>query len=58
MHIERLNASDIKIALAEGKKNEIRIVFGHIGLPVRKLHRISYGDYQLGSLPPGKIIKA
>ena len=55
MKIERLNGSDLKITITEGKKNEIRKVFEHIGLPIRKLHRISYGPYALGALPVGKI---
>lgn len=58
MKIERLNATDFKITVTEGKKNEIRVIFDHIGLPVRKLHRISYGKYELGGLPAGKIIKS
>ena len=57
MKIERLDASDFKITVTEGKKNEIRVVFSHIGLPVRKLHRISYGIYELGNLPSGKIME-
>jgi 23S rRNA pseudouridine2605 synthase len=56
MKIDRLNASDFKIAITEGKKNEIRIVMDHIGLPVRALHRISYGKYELGDLTVGKIV--
>ena len=57
MKIERLSASDLKITITEGKKNEIRKVFEHIRLPVRALHRISYGKYELGFLPVGKIIR-
>ncbi|MDR2268612.1 MAG: rRNA pseudouridine synthase [Rickettsiales bacterium] len=55
MKVERLGAGDLKITLTEGKKNEIRIVFAHIGMPIRKLHRISYGQYELGDLQAGKI---
>jgi len=60
MKIERIpeRADDFKITVAEGKKNEIRIVFEHIGLPVRRLHRIAYGKYELGTLPPGRIKKS
>jgi len=43
----------VKIKLREGKKNEIRIAFDHIGLPVSKLHRESYGPVELGDLQPG-----
>ena len=45
----------IKIVLTEGKKNEIRIAFDHIGLPVSKLRRVSYGAIELGDLPPGEL---
>ncbi|MCL2538388.1 MAG: rRNA pseudouridine synthase [Alphaproteobacteria bacterium] len=44
----------VKIVLREGKKNEIRIAFDYIGLPVSKLRRESYGPIQLGDLPIGK----
>jgi len=44
----------VKIKLTEGKKNEIRIAFDYIGLPVSKLHRISYGEYELGELKSGQ----
>ncbi|MCL2017982.1 MAG: pseudouridine synthase [Alphaproteobacteria bacterium] len=45
----------VKISLREGKKNEIRIAFAHIGLSVSKLHRVSYGIVMLGDLPVGKF---
>ncbi|MCL1785607.1 MAG: rRNA pseudouridine synthase [Alphaproteobacteria bacterium] len=44
----------VQIKLTEGKKNEIRIAFEHIGLPVSKLHRESYGPVELGDLKPGE----
>jgi 23S rRNA pseudouridine2605 synthase len=44
----------VKIQLREGKKNEIRIAFDYIGLPVAKLHRESYGPVELGDLGPGR----
>ncbi len=45
----------IQITLGEGKKNEIRIAMDWLGFMVKKLHRISYGDYELGDLPVGHI---
>lgn len=56
MEIELLSRYplSVKISLREGKKNEIRIAFDYIGLPVSKLHRISYGGVPLGDLPAGK----
>jgi len=55
MKIRRMDASDVRVTITEGKKNEIRRAFESVGLPVRKLHRISYGKYELGTLPPGHI---
>ena len=57
MEIELLSRYplSVKIYLREGKKNEIRIAFGHIGLPVSKLHRLSYGPIELCDLPTGKF---
>ncbi|MDR2412880.1 MAG: rRNA pseudouridine synthase [Rickettsiales bacterium] len=48
---------NVKITLTEGKKNEIRTAFDYIGLPVAKLHRVSYGEIKLGNLSAGKIIE-
>ncbi|MCL2737698.1 MAG: rRNA pseudouridine synthase [Alphaproteobacteria bacterium] len=45
----------VKIKLTEGKKNEIRIAFDYIGLPVSKLNRESYGPIELGNLESGKF---
>jgi 23S rRNA pseudouridine2605 synthase len=44
-----------RIVLVEGKKNEIRIAFDHIGLPVSKLRRVSYAGIELGDMKPGEI---
>lgn len=55
MKIEILKNKDLKITVTEGKKNEIRIVLSSIGLPVKKLHRISYGNIELGNLSSGEI---
>lgn len=45
----------IRITLTEGKKNEIRIAMDWLGFMVKKLHRISYGEYELADLPVGHI---
>jgi len=57
MEIEMLSRYPltVKIILTEGKKNEIRIAFDYIGLPVSKLRRIAYGSIEIGNLPPGGI---
>ncbi|MDR1826135.1 MAG: rRNA pseudouridine synthase [Rickettsiales bacterium] len=57
MKIDRIDASTLKITITEGKKNEIRLTFAHVNLPIRKLHRISYGPYELGDLRAGEIRK-
>lgn len=44
----------IKLVLFEGKKNEIKRIFFRIRYPVRKLRRIAFGPFRLGSLPVGE----
>jgi 23S rRNA pseudouridine2605 synthase len=55
MKIDVIDNKNLRITVMEGKKNEIRIVLGAIGAPVKKLHRISFGNIELGDLAPGKI---
>jgi pseudouridine synthase len=43
----------IKVTLYEGKKNEIKRIFNKIGHPVRKIRRIAYGPFVLGTLTVG-----
>jgi 23S rRNA pseudouridine2605 synthase len=43
------------IILHEGKKREVRLMFGEIGHPVQALKRIRIGKLNLGDLPEGKI---
>ena len=57
MKIEEIGTNNLRITITEGKKNEVRIVLRACGCPVRKLHRISYGEIRLGKLPVGKIQK-
>ncbi|MCR4917961.1 MAG: rRNA pseudouridine synthase [Alphaproteobacteria bacterium] len=57
MKIEILPTKKLRITVTEGKKNEIRIVLKHCGLPVKSLHRVSFGPVNLGKIPVGKIIK-
>lgn len=57
MKIEEIGGNDLRITVTEGKKNEVRIVLRACGCPVRKLHRVSYGEIRLGKLPVGKIQK-
>ncbi len=57
MKIDILPDKNLRVEIMEGKKNEIRIVLRKCGLPVRRLHRISYGPVRLGKLSVGKIQK-
>ena len=57
MKIDVVDKNKIMVTTIEGKKNEIRIVLRACGAPVRELHRIKYGDIELGNLSVGKIKK-
>jgi len=43
----------IRVVLKEGKKNELKRIFFRIGHPVRKIRRIAFGPFTLGTLPVG-----
>lgn len=45
------------VTLSEGKNREIRKVFEHLGCPVSRLIRISFGPFQLGSMKEGEVKK-
>lgn len=55
MQIDELPSGDLRVTVTEGKKNEIRIVLRACHAPVRRLHRISFGNITLENLPVGKI---
>ena len=55
MKVDVVDEHTLRVTIAEGKKNEVRIVLGTIGAPVKKLHRVSFGKIELGNLPVGKI---
>ena len=57
MKIEIMPDKRLRITVTEGKKNEIRIVLKHCGLPVRTLHRIMYGPVSIKNIPTGKIVE-
>lgn len=44
-----------EVRLEEGRKNQIRLMFKHLGLLVEKLKRIRIGPLELGPLKPGEF---
>jgi 23S rRNA pseudouridine2605 synthase len=57
MDITVVDKNKLRVTVTEGKKNEIRIVLKHVGAPVVGLHRVSYGNIELGNLKVGKILE-
>jgi 23S rRNA pseudouridine2605 synthase len=55
--LERQQGSNAWLALSlrEGKNREVRRVLEHLGYPVTRLIRISFGPFQLGRLERGAI---
>jgi 23S rRNA pseudouridine2605 synthase len=55
--LERPQGSNAWVALAlrEGKSREVRRVLEHLGLPVTRLIRLSFGPFQLGNLGCGEM---
>jgi 23S rRNA pseudouridine2605 synthase len=47
----------IRLTCVEGKNRQIRKVLNHLGLNVTRLIRISYGDYDLNTIPPGMALE-
>jgi 23S rRNA pseudouridine2605 synthase len=47
----------LRITCIEGKNRQIRRTLDHLGLKVTRLIRISYGDYNLNTIPPGMAIE-
>jgi 23S rRNA pseudouridine2605 synthase len=44
-----------EVRLFEGRKNQIRMMFKHLGFLVEKLKRVQIGTISLGSLKPGEF---
>jgi 23S rRNA pseudouridine2605 synthase len=55
--LERQQGSNAWLALSlrEGKNREVRRVLEHLGYPVTRLIRLSYGPFQLGRLERGAV---
>lgn len=58
LHLQRRNNSrSWLITMHEGRNRQIRRTFRSLGYEVKALHRINFGDYQLGDLKAGRYIK-
>jgi 23S rRNA pseudouridine2605 synthase len=47
----------LRITCTEGKNRQLRRILESLGLDVTRLIRISYGDYDLDTIPPGMAIE-
>ena len=45
----------VMISIREGKNREVRRIMEHLGHPVSRLIRLSYGPFQLGRLEKGQV---
>lgn len=48
------SALHLSVTMHEGRNRQIRRTFEALGYSVTKLHRVAFGTYQLGDLPPGQ----
>jgi 23S rRNA pseudouridine2605 synthase len=54
LSVSKVRRGTVKIAVAEGKKREVRMLLENAGLTVIELTRIRIGGLQLGALPLGQ----
>jgi len=54
---ERSANTWVRVTCTEGKNRQIRKVFDSLGLKVTRLIRVSFGDYDLNTIPPGLAIE-
>ncbi|KAA3631768.1 MAG: rRNA pseudouridine synthase [Proteobacteria bacterium] len=53
-NVERINDSQLRFVLVEGRKRQIRRMCDLVGVEVAALKRVRIGGVVLGNLPPGK----
>ena len=51
---DQLSRTRFTVVLTEGRNRQIRRTFAALGYRVTKLHRTTFGQYELGDLQPGK----
>lgn len=49
--------SQWKVVMSEGRNRQIRRTFSALGYTVVKLHRVKFGEYEIGDLKPSQIRK-
>lgn len=49
---------DWQVTMAEGRNRQIRRTFAELDYSVTRLRRLSFADFQLGTLPEGKFVQA
>ena len=55
LEIQKGTNAWILIGIREGKNREIRRIMDHLGYPVNRLIRLSYGPFQLGNLKSSEV---
>jgi 16S rRNA pseudouridine516 synthase len=51
--LERVGAGRVRVTVTEGKYHQVRRMLAGAGAGVRSLHRVRFGDYELGELAVG-----
>jgi len=51
------DASQWEVTMSEGRNRQIRRTFTALGYTVRRLHRVTFGNYSLGDIPNGTFIE-
>lgn len=46
-----------EVSMNEGRNRQIRRTFDALGYKVKTLHRVKFGNYSLGNVKPGEVVK-